>query len=431
MKDEADELPEAEEEGVLVGSGGFKVDRGRALELLGKFRSPDAGPVMFLARAASASGASRVRVAWRGPELEVSFNGATFSHTELGDPYAALFEGSSRAAARFLAQALLHAFRPGLRELRVLSGTPAKAFEFKASGTSSDTVAPAERAEPGTTVRFFCARRDDALLAHPVPAAEIACRPQSHLWGRLSSDFTVDGEQEGLQMPRGPGPGELLDEPQTGPRILLSFLPPPESRGLLDLYYHGVFAGRLRAFDSCPDVVGKVDDPELRLDASHTSLVRSKRLDELKDRCRVLAWDLAASVAGEQRERLPQTAQMLRSDDRLVDLWRRRFSRGADAELDLLEGGPLEADAARVLHDAAATAWLRSVCAQFGDKAPLRAKEALDGAPLFLSADLRPLSRTDLRRLGKEAKPAARPGVAAPRVWCETASAENLLRKLR
>lgn len=428
--DEEEELPEAEE-GVLVGRGGFKVDRARALELLAHYRSPDAGPVMFLARAAAAAGASRLRVAWRGPELTVDFDGEQFSRAELADPYGAFFEEGSRPPARFLAQALLHAFRPGLTGLSVVSGVPGAAFELTTSGTASETVGPAERAHPGTTVRFQCSRRDDALLSHPVPASEIGCRPQTHFWGSLPSEFSSDGEALGAFEPREAGPGELLDAPVGGPRILLSFLPPPETCGLLDLHYCGVYAGGLKAAVGCPDVLAKIDDDQLNLNASHTSLVRSPRIAVLKDRCRVLAWDLVAKVAAEQAERLPATAALLRSDARARELWRLRFTRGADAELDLRERGPLHPDDERILHDAAASAWLRSVAGQFRGKVPPRARESLGGAPLFLSGAYEPLSADDLRRRGKSQKSSGRPGGGAGVVWCETSGQTTLLYRIR
>ena len=430
MRDEEDELPEAEE-GVLVGRGGFKVDRARALELLAHYRSPEAGPVMFLARAAAAAGANRLRIAWRGPELTVDFDGTPFSQSELADPYGAFFEEGSRPPAKFLAQALLHAFRPGLTALSIVSGGSEAAFELKTSGTSSETVEPAERTSPGTTVRFLCSRRDDALLSHPVPASEITCRPQSHFWGRMPSEFSSDGALEGAFEPREAGPGELLDAPPEGPRILMSFLPPPESRGLLDLYYHGVYAGRILAADGCPDVLAKVDDAELALNASHTSLVRSSRVNTLRDRCRLLAWDLVAKVASEQAERLPAAASLLRADARARELWRLRFTRGADAELDILERGPLVPADERLLHDAAASSWLRSVAGQFKRKVPLRVRDALGRAPLFLSGTYEPLSAADLRRLGKSAKTAGRPGGGPKTVWCETAAQATLMRSLR
>lgn len=430
MTDEDDELPEAEE-GVLVGRGGFKVDRARALELLAHYRSPEAGPAMFLARAAAAAGAKRLTVAWRGPELAVDFDGEPFTQAELADPYGAFFEEGSRPPAKFLAQALLHAFRPGLAGLSVVSGVPGAAFELKTSGTDSETVTPAERAHPGTTVRFLCSRRDDALLSHPVPASEIACRPQSHFWGSLSSTFSSDGETLGAFEPREAGPGELLDAPAGGPRVLLTFLPPPETRGLLDLYYYGVFAGRILAADGCPDVLAKVDDVELALNASHTSLVRSARVNALRDRCRVLAWDLVAKVAAEQAERLSATAALLRSDARLRELWRLRFTRGADAELDLLERGPRSAHDDGVLRDAAASVWLRAVAGQFRGKVPLRVRDPLARTPLYFNGAFEALSVTDLRRLGKSAKAAGRPGGGSNEVWCETAGQATLMRKLR
>lgn len=264
-----------------------------------------------------------------------------------------------------------------------------------------------------------------------MPASNIACRPQSHFWGSLSSEFSCDGEALGSFKPREAGPGELLDAPSGGPRIFLSFLPPPESRGLLDLYYHGVYAGRVMAADGCPDVLAKVDDAELRLNASHTSLVRSARVNSLRDRCRVLSWDLAVKAAAEQAERLPATAARLRSDGHARELWRRRFTRGADAELDLREHGPLTPGDERVLHDAAATSWLRSVCAQLVKTIPTRARAALDRAPLFLDSGFKPLCAADLRGLGKAAKPSGRPGGPADTIWCETAAQANLLRRIR
>lgn len=431
MKDESDELPEEEDHGVLVGGGSFKVDRVRALELMGRYRSADAGPVMFLARAAAASEANRFNVAWKGAVLEASFDGTPFSHAELADPYGALFEGSSRSAARSLAQALLHAFRPGLMELSVTSGSAEASSTLTASGTASEKVEKDTEPRAGTLIRLVCARRDDSLLAHPVPATEIACRPQSHFWGRMPSEFHIDDTLVGSYAPREAGLGEIFDEKPGGPRILLALLPPPESRGLLDLYHHGVYAGRLRAADGCPDVLGKVDDPELRLNASHTSLVRSPRVTDLKDRCRLLAWDLVGKVAAEQTERMPATLALLRSNKELRDLWRRRFARGADAEFDLHERGPLGPEEDQVLHDAAATSWLRAAATQFGDKAALRVREALAKAPLFISTGYKTLSSADIRGRGEEIKAVAKLGGGLKGVWAETAYQGTLLRKLR
>jgi hypothetical protein len=79
-----------------IGSGGFLVDRARALDKLMRFQLPDAR--MFLlpwVEAAVASGADRVCVSPGAGGIELCFDGRTWPAAELKDPYRFLFEEDS------------------------------------------------------------------------------------------------------------------------------------------------------------------------------------------------------------------------------------------------------------------------------------------------------------------------------------------------
>ena len=126
----------------LVETGSFRVDRARALEKLSAFRRRDVGAVMLLARCAAAAGATQLTLDDGGRVIEVRFDGTPFARAELVDPYAALLgeEGEGSPRGRWLALALVHAWRPSLKLLTLDSGKGPERVRLSAEGLAGERV---------------------------------------------------------------------------------------------------------------------------------------------------------------------------------------------------------------------------------------------------------------------------------------------------
>ncbi len=106
---------------ILVGSGGFRVDRDRAIEVLRGFQLPD--PRDFLApwlRFAAASKATNVTAYSRLGGLDVEFDGTPIQRARLEDPYESLFGETDRSPD--LVSGLLGALRLRPRRVTIYSG---------------------------------------------------------------------------------------------------------------------------------------------------------------------------------------------------------------------------------------------------------------------------------------------------------------------
>ena len=113
------------DKGVRVGSGSFRIDPRKALEVLSRHQLPK--PEMFVdlwLRCAQAGRASRIRIDGPRRGLCVSFDGRRFSREELKDPFANLLSdaGSRGERGRNLAFGLLAALWTGPSSLTVSSG---------------------------------------------------------------------------------------------------------------------------------------------------------------------------------------------------------------------------------------------------------------------------------------------------------------------
>lgn len=406
------------EDGELVESGAFRVDRAKALEKLVGFRRRDVGCVMLFARCAAAAGAKRLEIEEGTGRIVLRFDGAPFSRRELVDPYAALFgeeEGASDARTRWLALAFVHAWRPSLKSVSLASGAGAERVLLEGASFGEEKVAKDPSSEKRTVVTLELARSDDAHWRHPIPAELIATRPRSHLWGRLEVSVLKGGRVVSSVRAGEPGPGETTFE-EEGVYGHLSIPPDGSEYSVVDAYLHGVYAGRVDWRDARAPVVGKVEDPGLQLDASLAAIVQNERRERLEALVRRKTDGLVAKVAKEMGERLPLTARLLRSDSGLRRLWVGRL-RGPEAELRA-EGGFLgrlgslfssqsrRDNEARVFQDACAASWLREIAAESSARRPSPADGALwaavDAAPLVFDAEWRPVGYGELRAAARE-----------------------------
>lgn len=406
-----------DEKGDLVESGSFRVDRARALEKLSTFRRRDVGCVMLFARTAAASGAKELLIERGSDGIVFRFDGAPFERRELADPFGVLFDeaGGGGERRRWLALAMIHAWRPSLAGLSVASGKAPDGALVEADGLGAEKVANGGTEDGRTTVTLKLSKSDEGHWRHPAAPELIVCNPRSHLWGRMAVSVSNRGAVEGRFVPSAAGQGELAFD-EDGVFGHISVPPEPALESSLDAYIHGVYAGRLDWRDALAPVVGKVDDPALALDASLSSVVQNERRERLEELVRRKAVELAVRVAREQAGLMGEAAGLLKSDAALRDLWRRRLDGpGVEADrttflssvTDRLFGGAARKEReARVLYAACATSWLRHVGVAMGsrgrDAIPADLWAAVQAAPVAFFGGWRAANLAELRALSLE-----------------------------
>lgn len=410
-------MAEGEETGELVESGSFRVDRARALEKLSTFRRRDVGCVMLFARAAAASGAKELAVERGTRSVVFRFDGAPFARRELADPFGVLFDesGGGDARRRWLALAMIHAWRPSLKKLTVASGKDPDGAVVESDGLGAEKVENGGTPDGRTVVTLELSSSDEGHWRHPAAPELIVCNPRSHLWGRMAVSVSNGGRVEGRFAPSAAGPGELAFD-ENGVFGHISVPPEPALESSIDAYIHGVYAGRLDWRDKLLPVVGKADDPSLSLDASLASVVQNERRERLEELVRRKAGELAARVAREQAALMDEAAKHLRSDEGLRVLWTRRLD-GPAVEADrstlvaslaerLFGGGARKEREGKVLYAACVTSWLRHLAVEFASRGRDGVEPglwaALQAAPVAFGADWRPLSVAELRAAREE-----------------------------
>ncbi len=255
-----------DEEGRLVGSGGFKIDRAVALAKLSRFQLAD--PWEFVRswlRAAVLQGAKTINVScWRAGVTELSFDGESFEPDMLADPYSGLFgpEGKAGEAGRHLGIGLLGCIRLSPERIVLLSGQGTARRRWTRDKDGAEKSGPA-RGGPETRliVKWSHAASVDRLLERARGCA-----------GMLACGLHIEGN---YVRPRPPG-FESHDEHRTD--AIRFFLRPDQdnAEGEVALFRDGIAAGvaedgRLRG------VSAALNDDAFTLDLSGSSVVRNER----------------------------------------------------------------------------------------------------------------------------------------------------------
>lgn len=390
--------PGGEERGELVESGGFRVDRGRALEKIRSFRNEAVGAVSLFVRAAVASGARSLAVREEADAVSLAWDGSPLRPSFFGDPYASLFteDPGDRRAERWMALGLLHAFGPALRRARVESGA-GRLEAVELAGESSSQ----REAAPGTSVRLELSGAAERLWDHP--HARLDGEPAGVVWADLALAWPARRRWLVAPEPQPGGEGVLAWKEGT----VFGRLEAPERdhpMGLLKLHVDGVLAGFIELDKDSLRVGGRAEDPTLALDASLTSYVNGPRTEAIRAQASSRAKEFLAKTVLEQATRMPRTASALRENDWLKRLWVRRLREEADVDGSVerlltapgASAGQERAEAARrVLHDARVTVWLRRLFSR-ASEAPLAG--LLESAPLALGAGLEALTGSFLLR---------------------------------
>ncbi|MBI5209743.1 MAG: hypothetical protein HY927_07225 [Elusimicrobia bacterium] len=314
---------------VHVESGGFRVDRSRALDKLMRFQLPD--PDMFvlpLIRCAVAGGATHIRITTARAGFNTSrfvamFDGRPFAAAELQDPYAILFEKRSPETARDreLASALLTALRSEPLALSVTSGAGRQRVRLNVKSVESDEVAPAPE-QAGDTV-FQLERRE--LIGQFEAALDLAlgsCRVS-----RVPITVNRAPAQGAPEVDRELG----LTFDEQGVRGWISVPEEIEEASSFKAFTYGVEAGMAAHRLPSVQVLGVVNDDRFALNASQTGVARNARFKATMEVVAGQAERLLLKVLESNGPRLERARSLIMDKD-LAGVWRDRLDAGLAAE---------------------------------------------------------------------------------------------------
>ena len=378
----------------LVATGVFKIDRARALEKLMRFALPDPTlGVLLLVRCAVASGATYVHIEREaGTTLSVRFDGEPLSPAELAAPYEALFYARSEKTrrGRELAVGLLTLLRLEPARILVRSGLGETRGVLRLALSEPEAVTPAPGTGSETVIKFARGPRTPLTVWGDAFAAAL-----KKSTAMMPFAAFLDGERlpQGLPESWGTEGRPLAGTGLTGWVAMPARL---QATSVIELYRLGVRVEEVRVQLAGPAVVGRLNDDELRLNASQSAVVSDDRLKRDLEAAGKAARELIASAAETQTGRAPQTARLLASTElrsvwtRAVEGWLSEPKAGLLNALGWILSGEEGLDRqllADIKDDARRVSWLR-------EAARRREPEAKAGraAPLFFGIDLAPLS---------------------------------------
>lgn len=366
----------ADEDGVLVGGGAFKVDREHALEKLKRYQLPaGVGGWLLWARCAAACGADEFEEKGSLTGLTMSFHGRPFSHAELEDPFSAIFGGHVPGRERRLALALglLQAVKCDPKEVTVTSGTGADRTRLILRSLDDQAVVPCWEDEERTVLSV---RWGMASEVHDrFYAGSVSLGPSPLHGDRLRSSNAASSEWPadaalGWAFRLGCARGRLA---------LPAFYTPPDST--LYLYKHGVFVCEHRELFPWAKVRAWVNDDKLKLSASQTGVVREARHKSLMRLVRSEAEAMLLKAAQGYPDLHERAQSLMRDDADARAVWEKRFKWGAQAGAAALEtpwwrrrfvpGAARREEALRVVLEAAErTLWLKDAAARLRAPGP-------------------------------------------------------------
>lgn len=391
-----------EEKAGYVGGGSFRVDPGRALQLLrSRQLEAPASRIALWIRTAVLRGATRIQFSWGALRLTIRFDGRPLSARELSDPFSDLLAGSPSSEARWFALALLHTTIKKVR-VRVESGAPAsrRCVEITPEGFGT---AEAREASSDTVV----------VVRWPVVTSVLPDDVHPYGWNSRSAredlepcpirvDVRRQGDNESwTHQPLRPDRRGMLNAEvrQGGARFLFR---PAENPVLLNLRFcaGGVALSGSEALPCPIGFQGWAEDPALALDASLSTPVRNAAYRRLLEAATAAARSHALALLAAYGRAMPLANGLILSSPALRKRWtawirKPRAEALREVAAARLKLGPLEkplfarrisGDARRIeecaalmLHlRAAAKACLRDPASDFDD--PVKA--ALWKAPL-------------------------------------------------
>jgi len=311
------------EEGILVESGSFRVDRAKALEKLSQYQLEN--PALFTlswVRVAVGSGAKNISFDFDGRTLEIRFDGRALPKTALSDPYGGLFAevGEAESRLKHLAFGVLGSLRLSASEIRVVSGTGADRRRLIVSSLESERIdtLPTDGGDGTTAVRIVWPRGEapeTIRLALGMLFTECETVP-----GRLTAN--------GKSVRTGP-PKPKLDAGDSG-RIefdedgIRGWLDAgAEDAGDLQWYHAGVFVTKTTLAGPLMGVSGTVDSLDLNLTASLSGLVQDAAYRRVREAIDRMGRRLLLKCAGERARLLERHSLLDRNEKWQVGFGRR------------------------------------------------------------------------------------------------------------
>lgn len=399
------------EDGKLVGRGGFRVDRRRALEVLRARQLPEGYwvPRLWL-RLAAACGARRVRMSGLLPAgARIEFDGDPLSCRLLQDPFGRLAAGEGSAKEQWLGWALLHSLPPGA-EVRIASGlgTARAATRYKGDGEGR-REAPDDGDQTVVDVRSGAA----ADWFSKIRPADAALASADAVPFRLETPL---GSLVPWERRREAGALRLAE---MGRRLRARMGASPSLR----LFHWGVAAHAEELTDFPLPVEAGVDDPALTLDASLDSALEDDAFARAVAAGRRAAERFALAWLKRHGRSMRLAGELVAGSAARQALWSRPAMRRLTRLLH--PASPPSGDDLRVVRAAQDCALLRRA-AMTGLRSPRidsndTVRAALWRAPLLFAYGGRPLALLDLGLdgCGPEAweRSGPPPGTPGPRVW--------------
>lgn len=383
-----------------VASGGFRIDRRRALAKLQEYQLPE--PARFVLpwlRCAYASGAKAASLSSGLDWVQLAFNGRPLAEKFVKEPFDAIFsEDEDCPRHRDLAVGLLTAFRLEPALVTLVSGPAGKQVKLVARSIEDSQVEESALPHEGTVVTVSW--RGSGSGAENI--SEVLSQAQQRS-GMLSFPLQINGapatpESASLE----PSVALELD----GIRVRLAVPSDPlDPKSEAGLYKHGVLVETMRFEGLQLAVRAEMNHDGWSLDASQTGVVMTE--EERKSLLARLQPSLSALIAkaAELQRRFPELAARCLFGDG-ADGLRKRAARRA------LGPRPWRAWAGRgpeleefLLMERRGTRWLRAAASRLLGHLELDAadpaKAALWEAPLYLSLTGKGLSLAALKRQAK------------------------------
>ena len=297
------------DDGELVESGTFRVDRKKALEKLKAFQLPD--PTMFIlswVRCAVASGATEITIQINDAKthLTMSFDGRPFGEGELKDPYGCLLDESTpeNARNRHLAVGILAALRLGPpMKLMVTSGTDSErrclyidSLEREDLGKTRwfSHMTVLEATFSGYWVHWKAAL-ETVVRQYPVEmrAARLKVIEPAGLQAKTESEIPQQGQSLKLAFSDDAVRGSVA-VPEN----------PDQAQSTVRLYQHGVLVEEFESDLAPVPVVAAINNDRFRFNASQSGVVRDDQFEATMQAVSDLPGRLLAQVCQAQGKTL-------------------------------------------------------------------------------------------------------------------------------
>lgn len=380
-----------------VASGQFRIDRRRALELLGRFQLPS--PLLFplpWVRAAVACGAEKIE-ATDGPDgFELRFfERRPYVPEELACVLDSLPAEQADPRVRELARGCLSALAASKGSSISVRSGPARARHGLTLTAVEDACAPVEEAEARTVmeVRWGPGGRPEGF-GEALKTLRRSCRPR--LLRFAGEDATVGGL---------PGGGWEAFSSDGLEGWLAEGVRGREAR-IFPLKL-GVACRPFDAWLEGPQAWVLVDDPALSLTVDQTSVAQDEAFERLLARLRPPVAAMAVRRLKELSNALPELGGWLR-DPQAYALWKESFApdRGDDGGVELavqrafaLDAGSAAGRRQELRRWAPIVAWLRDSARRvLADERAARTplERALWETPLYLTLDGLPVTVSEL-----------------------------------